>query len=111
MAAARSVVTSASRAFPCRPSAASAIVESPARGASASGDRLQRRTAWPARARSAAVAKAPLPAPRIAMFTDWSSDRPGGAQLGDLHVRVLQHLGEDLGGLLTQARRRCHLEP
>src|SRR5262249_57418266 len=101
---------SARRAFPCRPSAVSAIVESPASGVSAAGDRLQRRTAWPARARSAAVAKAPLPPPRIAMFTGWSRDRTSGAQLGDLHVRVLEHFGEDLVGLLAQTRGRTHLE-
>src|SRR6059036_76538 len=122
-----SVVARARRAFPARPSAARTIVGSSASGPSACCDRLQRRTLWPARARSAAVANPPLPPPSTVMsigvprtrgappraelrLAEPSRNRSRRAQLRDFHVRVLEHPGQNLIGVLAEPRRRCHLQ-
>src|SRR2546422_1665923 len=117
----RSVVARSSCAVPCRPSASSVIVARSTSGPSASAERLQSLTRWPASARSAAVAKPPLPAPRTASFTD--SPRPrlrlappsrhdsGGAQLGDPHGGVFEDAAEHGVGVLAECRRRRRLEP
>src|SRR6266508_1693194 len=127
-ASASSVVARARRAVPCRPSAARTIVGTAASGPSACRDRLQRRTLWPARARSAAVANPPLPPPSTVMSIGvprargppprsglWlvqpSRDPSRSAQLRDSYVRVLEHPGQDLIGVLAESRRRCHLQP
>src|SRR6266704_2331998 len=116
----RSVVARSSCAVPCRPSASSVIVARSTIGPSASAARLQSLTRWPASARSAAVAKPPLPAPRTASFTD--SPRPrlrlalpsrhdsGGAQLGDPRGGVFEDTAEHGLGVLAECRRR-RLEP
>src|SRR5437867_12379702 len=126
-ASASSVVARARRAVPCRPSAARTIVGSSASGPSACCDRLQRRTLWPARARSAAVANPPLPPPSTVMsigvprtrgappraelrLAEPSRNRSRRAQLRDFHVRVLEHPGQNLIGVLAEPRRRCHLQ-
>src|SRR5882762_8215699 len=111
-ASAISVVARSRRALPCRPSATSVSVGSPARGPSADAERLQRRTRWPASARSAAVANPPLPAPSTATFMRRFSSRDGAgrAELGDLDVRVLEHLGQDLVRVLAEPGRRGHVE-
>src|SRR5947208_2679884 len=111
-ATAISVVARSRRARPCRPSATSVSVGSPASGPSADAERLQRRTRWPASARSAAVANPPLPPPSTATFIRrrGSRDGAGRSELGDLHVRVLEYLGEDLVRVLAEPGRRRHVE-
>src|SRR5437870_10537198 len=127
----RSVVARSSCAVPCRPSASSVIVARSTIGPSASAERLQSLTRWPASARSAAVAKPPLPAPKTASFTDsprlWlrlalrprdvlrlappSRHDSGGAQLGDPRGGVFEDTAEHGLGVLAECRRRRRLEP
>src|SRR2546426_4913906 len=114
-ASASSVVARARRAFPPRPSAARAIVGSAASGPRVCRERLQRRTLWPASARSAAVANPPWLPPRIAMFIGsrrggTSRDGSRRVQLRDFHVRVLEHPRQDLLGVLAEPRRRRHFQ-
>src|SRR5439155_17486573 len=119
----RSVVARASGAVPCRPSASRGIVARSTSGPSASAERLQSLTRWPASARSAAAAKPPLPAPRIATFIDSprlrlrlrlalpSRHDSGGAQLGDPHGGVFEDVAEHGVRVLAEFWRRRRLEP
>ena len=70
-ASARSVVARSRRALPCRPSANSMSVGSSRSGPSASFDRAQSLTRWPASARSAAVVNPPWLPPRTASLIEW----------------------------------------